>query len=156
MSLPFTIRRADLTNESERNFILKSWAGTIRRLEPYAAMEQDVFGFHHQAVQAVIKGAGVLVACNVDNPDHLYGFLVADEARDAPTVHFAYTVRTFRGNGIATALIRRAIPQFTKIETVYTQPAGRGVSGALRKKLRLKWNPFLLYQRADEAMHGIR
>src|SRR5690606_11409116 len=72
-------------------FIASGWLrsnkrGLYKKLEP-----RLYYYWHHKMIAALIPVSTVIVACDVDDPDHIFGFVCAQY--DAPpilTVHFVY------------------------------------------------------------------
>jgi GNAT superfamily N-acetyltransferase len=80
-----------------------------------------------------------LIAHDAEMTDHLFGFLVYEV--DQPAIHYIYVKRHYRGEGIARALIKRALPDFGVSATVST--AMIRPWPVLARKHKLVFNPFI-------------
>jgi hypothetical protein len=106
----YDIRRAVA---GDVGWILRSWLESYHdngldtrgaRLSEYRPMMQ-------MRMARLIPRSVVMVACDPDEPDHLWGFVVAERRGDMPIVHFAYVKQTRREHGLAALLVRRVFSE---------------------------------------------
>jgi hypothetical protein len=91
--------------------------------------------------RAILSKAGALIACDANDYDHIYGYMVAETIHEEPVVHWIYVKNTFRRNGIARILLSRINPDDKKLLATF----------CTARALELSPNiPFLF----DEAMLG--
>lgn len=138
MAAPIVLRPLQLKEPSEYNYVLKSWLSALRQnIAHFRHMDDEVFSVHRGAVISAIDRGSTLLACNPDNPNHIYGFVVFE--RDV--VHYIYVASLWRGNGIARALLARATggSPFS-----YTH-LGQRMNGRAMAKMKAKYNPYALY-----------
>ncbi|MFT3927447.1 MAG: hypothetical protein QM778_33245 [Myxococcales bacterium] len=88
-------------------FVLDSWAESFRRAN--RGMPTSAFHAWHRSLRERIlsRHPMVLVARDREDPAFLYGWLCA-EAREAFTLHYAYTKASFQGQGVAGLLLDTA------------------------------------------------
>lgn len=91
----------------DRAFVAKTWKETVQFSPVYkwmvSRMGTGVF-FHEMnpRVDSLIAEAQTVVAANPEDSDHILGWACAGQA----VLHFVYVRQSFRGNGLATAMVR--------------------------------------------------
>lgn len=143
--------------EGDHNAILNYWLKSLSR-SPFAmSMPKDVFFFEHQRV---IKKAleyckkDILVACDVEEPTHLYGPNVgkahsSEGLLSVDIIHFYFVKKIFRNLGIASALTKA----FLKHENKDVVITFKG-KDALLKGHAVQYNPYLLLNTAYMENHN--
>lgn len=85
--------------KSDINFIKASWLRSYRYGSLFAQgiTNEIYYLFHAQLIVRLLdRGASVLVACDINDPNVVFGFLVSEPG----VAHFAYVKRPFRRLGI--------------------------------------------------------
>lgn len=122
----------------DRGYVIKSWVLSLRNQFPFSEMCPDALSKYSKRVEALIDTADVLVAYDEKRPDLIYGFVCFENGKylgvDAPTLHYIYTRRKFRNNGIASILFQAA---FNKGDRITFTHLTKAVHYA---KLKEKWN----------------
>lgn len=138
-------------------FITNSWLRSnckrgYKHLEP-----QVYYQWHHRVLEALIPASNVIVACDVDDPDRLYGYGVAKY--DGPTliVHYLYVRDGWRRQGIGRSILRAWLERWTPGALVWTHSTElfEGFLNHLRKTGEMAvpgiHNPYLAFRQWAEA-----
>lgn len=130
---PEEIKALDLVlrpmNKLDENFILNSWLQSARKHPEFINISNQVYYKEYaKFIQKVIKN-GCTVLCNLQDPNSIYGYIVADQ--DNKLVHFIYIKYSFRKFGFAKKLFELIQPDFEA--TFYS------------KKNKHSYNPFKRY-----------
>jgi len=62
----------------------------------------------HELIAKILQRASCVVACNAEDPDQIFGYLVFEKQHDRPCIHYLYVKEKFRKLGIAHALAKEA------------------------------------------------
>lgn len=106
--------------QEDLNFILNSFLRSQRDIGDNALIAQDAYYSTAGAkakIVGILQHAEVLVACNPDDPDQIYGYCVYDRPA---TLHAVYCKQFMRGNGLATLLVEHCLPDFGSTPTKVT------------------------------------
>lgn len=103
-TLPFRIRPA--TSE-DVSFLFSSWLKSLRDsgVASRGISNTIFFEGQHKLIEKILQNASVHVACSVDNPAQLYGYIVAEKIEGIFVMHYIYVKHTFRRMGIGQALL---------------------------------------------------
>lgn len=131
----FKLREA---KNDDVHFILNSWLTSYRSSE--ICMSSPIY-FHHfkKIIVKILQRASVLVACNPEDEDHIYGYVVY-EPQDSLILHCILVKLTYRGEGVATALLDAIRHQDDAIVCTF---ANSDFFFKLNTKWRLTYNPWL-------------
>ena len=94
---PLPLDVIPLERKAHRNFALKSWVKTLRRLPNKRGIDPNwLCAAGESLIKALFASPRVvtLAAVNPDNHDHLYGFIVGEPERRV--LHFVYTKESLR------------------------------------------------------------
>ncbi len=112
---------------TDRGFVVTRWRSSLRKRSPYRDLDA---GFYHAAMGVIIDavlsdpGTDVLVASDVEDPDVVLGFVVADPYQRL--LHYMYTRTRLRGRGVASRLIDAAFSGTEPVTaTIATAPLRR-------------------------------
>lgn len=156
------IRIRDADPHRDLAFIMNCWMRTMRYGREFEMIPNDVFHTkYHRAVTDLLAKCSVRVAVDIEDPDMIYGFVVAQRTRGAVLlVHFAYTKDLYRGRGVASALLSKIIDDASPKEGYIT---GLGsmvwVGHYMENKFGYKYDPFLVNKYNNipmESNDGIR
>jgi len=129
--------------ESDTSFIYSSWLKSYRN-SPFAQhMVNDVYYDNYKlAIKEVLERptTQVIMACNVDDPDQIFGYVVLEAVGEAKLLHYVYVKYPNRKLGIAKTMLQVAIPEFGQEYTV-TSHASHNFS-KLANRFMLVYNPF--------------
>lgn len=66
-----------------------------------------------KTMQTILERAYTLVACNPEDEDQIYGFIVGEQfpfgLKKSPVIHFLYVKAVFRGHGVGNLLMRSTV-----------------------------------------------
>ena len=124
ISRDYTIRAVNIEDVP---FIYNSWLKSYRESPSVRNIPNGVYyNQHHRAIEGVFNGNSpiVLIACNPEYPDQIYGYVVADSeivGNDSfVAFHWVYCKHTFRGRKIGTALIEKVLSMCNPTSILYT------------------------------------
>jgi ribosomal protein S18 acetylase RimI-like enzyme len=105
---------------SDEHYILATWSKGILRECPFRWMSSHVWKKYHGLMEDLLRRAGVVVAANPEDEDHIVGYGIFTFHDVLPVLHWAYVKDKFRGRGIGRAIVREAIPNFGNQPFAYT------------------------------------
>lgn len=99
--------------EADLGFILNSWLKSYRDSAWAKAMPAGVYYAHHEVVAKLLllrasQAERAFVICDESDPEHLFGWIVANENAGGAVLHFVYVKSTYRGKGLARRLLSAA------------------------------------------------
>lgn len=133
--------------EDEMAFIYSGWLRSHR----YSRFAVDIpgpiyFDNHKKVVELLLSTGRIVVACNPDHPDQLFGFVCYQPTHGgAAVMHYLYVKQPFRRFGIATAMYRHVQvdachdPGMAVVATHLTEHGAM-----LRDKWGLVFNPYVI------------
>lgn len=151
MTLPFRLRppaNADLgfivstwlkgateAWEGARDTDVAAWATTGIKVGHIADLTRK---FTRDAVVSILQRpeCRVVVACDVEDDDVIYGYAVGEPAKRV--VHWAFTKFGFRGKGVGEAAMRSLMPDAATGVTLTYLPSG---FVAMQSKWPVRFNP---------------
>lgn len=97
---------------------------------------------HHEIISRILEAQGLhaFVACNPDDADSIFGYLIGEATTKGPVVHWLYIKHAFRGWQIAKALFGAFNPKSAPF--IYTHRTRN--SEHLLGDLEATFNPYLL------------
>lgn len=142
--LPLQIRPA--TNE-DISFIFNSWLKSYREKGTACRnVEQKIYYENqHRLIERLLEKiapeGGVRVACNVNDPTQLFGFICAERVEGVFVIHYIYVKHSMRRFGIGSALLNSFDhdPSVASAATHQTSASYR-----LEPKYRVIYHPYLL------------
>lgn len=124
-------------------FVFGTWTRWVRSYGRWLRLLPDRVFFnasrgYRAHVEQVVARSRVLVACDPDAPEVIFGYAVAEPPR---LLHMVYVRGDMRRRWrIGSDLARALIPKFGQEETVCTMD--RPAFDVFARKFRLKFNPF--------------
>lgn len=104
--IPIALREVAAPTDGERHLILNSWLKSFKRNEMVGQMfTETYFENYRPLVQIIIKASKTLFACNPEDPNQLYGFVVYRQLDDVTIISCVYVKHTFRKMGVARRLV---------------------------------------------------
>ncbi len=99
-ALPIHIRGALPTDES---IIYATWLNSLYCVEPFRRLPKDYFmAAHHALIQSLLTRSQVLIACDPNDPDQIYGYCVCSLGDGV--LHWIFTKKDFRRFKVAQRL----------------------------------------------------
>ncbi len=127
----------------DRNYILATLSKGLLLEAPYRWMVKPVWRKHHAQLEALIDRASVLVACNPEEPSHIFGYLISEEDPVGPIVHYVYVKDLYRCTGIARRLLAHGVPSLGKKKVHFTHKT-KIMTERTCKKYNAVYDPYLL------------
>lgn len=90
-------------------FVYNSWLKSYRDSPMVKSIPNTIYyAEHHKVIENLLKQTNCLaaVACNPEDANQIYGYIVGEMIEKALCVHWVYCKHPFRGNGIAKALFQ--------------------------------------------------
>ena len=90
--------------------IMDAWLAETRHSAFAKFIDSRIYrAGHHKLLERILKRSKVLIACNPEDPSHVFGFFVFEES---PTVycHWLYIKQAYRGQGLAREMLRFVVP----------------------------------------------
>jgi len=138
---------ARTAGEADLPFIYSSWLKSYRNSNFAKPISNDVYyENHHDIIEDLLASSQVILACNVNDPAQIMGYVVASKINGILTYHYLYVKHTYRRLGIGKLL-------FNVFEQP-DQPACYTHETATAKKLapryNLIYNPYLIVINSKE------
>ena len=109
----------------ETGFVLDSWSRAVAR-DPIWRVEVGRRGvartpippslslyYHDIILKKILTNCTLLVACDPEDPDVIWGYVAFDGNGPSPVLHFVYVKGAFRRMGIGTRLLSEALQDWT-------------------------------------------
>jgi GNAT superfamily N-acetyltransferase len=121
LQLPTRIREADL---GDLAFVLDTIARSLRNSPAYKECSNDVFysGFR-QYIEPAVMSSPILVACNPECEDQIYGYISYQQESNSPMLNYVYVKQVYRGMGIGTKLMAAVCAPSDVLRYKFTTPA---------------------------------
>ena len=141
------LRFRPLKNE-DRDFIYHSWLKPYKLSRFAKQIPHDLFYKHHTPiVHDIVDNEEIIIACNVDDFDHIYGYLVGEYVYKGACIHWIYVKGSFKKFGIATSLIKQFLdPLKEKDFQLYYSHRTKNAS-YITNKLPMSYNPYYWIRR---------
>jgi hypothetical protein len=140
MELPVRIRAA---NQEDIPFVFNSWLKGYKNSKFAQVIDNNIFFHeHHKVIEKLIKHYDVLIACAVDDPSQIYGFICAGYTDGIFTLHYLYIKHTFRNMGIG-KLLFNSFNHDTSTAGLFTHYVYS--SQKLSEKFNMVYHPYLVY-----------
>ena len=116
MSLPVAIRASVPSDEPA---IYAHWINCLANQRPFSKLDTNWFSAaQHALVERLLSRCRVLVACDPEDANQLYGFVVVGWRQRV--LYWVYVKLDFRRGAVATRLMRKAFENLGEIPIEYT------------------------------------
>lgn len=96
-------------NDEDMPFVFDTWLKSYKKAAHQYLDWNNYVTPQLKVINALIaRGAQILVACNPDSPEHIFGYIVFEHINSLPIIHWIYTKFPFRRQGVAKSLITQA------------------------------------------------
>lgn len=146
-SLRITIREYQ---SDDTAFIFSSWLRSFKTSFFAKDIANKVYFWHqHKLIENIVsEGGKILVACDPEDTSVVYGWIVYSHLsrHGLPCLHYIYVKQSFRGLGMAKALVKAA-----KIDTSKMSVCSHitGLGKTLAEKYNFLYNPYIIYPLYD-------
>jgi predicted GNAT family acetyltransferase len=138
------------------NFVVNSWLNSSHELFPARKINKKYYNKMQTPLFASIIGtSNILVACNSEDPNHIFGYVVFERLGNEVIVHFIYVKKELRTFGIARQMIESGIPEWGKQAIAITSMPNlqKTTEDEERVDVMRKWNlvydPYILNRRVN-------
>lgn len=105
----------------DESFISNSWLKSFRG----SPINKDIparvyYYFQHKVLEKLVNRSEVIVACNSDNSDEIFGYICAEVLDEVNVIHYIYVKEAYRGYGIANQLVDKVMRMFGERPVCYT------------------------------------
>ena len=129
--------------EDDLAFIFNSWLKSYRFSHFGEKITNTIyFSDHHKVIEAILDKSNVLMACSIDDPSQLYGYVVTGLEDGFLVLHFIYVKHTFRNMGIGKTLLD-AVGHSSDKAAVYTHHTR--MADKLAAKYNFVYHPYLMF-----------
>lgn len=149
--VPMTIRPM---KPSDYNFIYSSWLTSYKRSTSHH-LGFDIFCDNHKKIIETLlaKGSG-LVACDDEDPEHMYGYVIYDPrySKGLAVAHYILVKKNFQSLGIGRSLwvaMLEACRHISSVPVVATHATDDAIG--LKKVHNWIYNPYILMEYKNEA-----
>lgn len=148
--IPMAIR---LLKPSDHNFIYSSWLNSYKRSTSHHLGFHLFCDNHKKIIESLLDRGDGFVACDEEDPDHLYGYIIFEKKHDpgfqrgTAVAHYCLVKKNFQGFGIGSKLweaMLEAARHFTGVPVMATHATDDGIS--LKKVHNWIFNPYLLME----------
>lgn len=128
-------------NEEDVPFIFNSWLKSYRNSFFARDIHSTVYySEHHKVLEKIIKNNSVLVACNPEESNQIYGYIISGKVQNVIVVHYVYVKQPYRNLGIA-KLLGAAVGHDKEVPGFHTHTTRLGRDLAI--KFNLIYSPYL-------------
>lgn len=121
--------------EQDVPFVISSWLKSYRQSNSASSMEGDTyFSTHGKAIKHLLPYFRSAIACDPDNIQDIYGYIVYHESVSVPIIHYIYVKKHFRTMKIATRLLDIALDGSKEFITTHATEKGRELFESTKKK----------------------
>lgn len=128
------------------DFITSTWLNSVYTIESRDMKKHVFFENHNRMVKERLPFMKCLVACNPEDEDQIYGYIVYNSPS---TLHFGYTKSYYRRFRVFTRLLSEAGIQ-APITVTHKAPAFKVLEG----KYSFIFNPYLFIEVKNESSQG--
>lgn len=138
-------------NDTDRNLILSSILKSYRISVFSQDIPNEVYYIEHEArLKKVLSKSNVVILCNSQQQNIIYGFVVFEEFSNYRVVHALYIKKSFRNFRLAAAIYEQILKGKTLFYThnfVTIDGKGKRVNTGqiLAKKVNAIYNPYLFF-----------
>ena len=139
-------------------FLLNSWLNCHRHSYHVRGVDGPVYyEGQRRIVEALLKRALVMVACDKVDPDTIFGWCCSEVVNQDLVVHFVYIRSAFQDHGLGTLLVQEVLsmePNTERLVYTHQTKAGRSWADKMAERapegpdgqLKVVYDPFLLYR----------
>jgi GNAT superfamily N-acetyltransferase len=124
---------------TDLNFIINSFLRSLRGYPGLKSMPNELYYYEQtKKLDGLIRASKVLVSCNPEIPDQIYGYVIGVPNKET---HFVYVKFTYRKFGLARKLMEALHPQLYNKTLVATHTCRNWEE--VSAKFRHIHNPFV-------------
>lgn len=131
--------------KEDTNFIYATWLNSYYYGSRFAEhlTKEVYYEYHQEIIRRIIEGhkTDILVACSLDDPNTIFGYMVIEHMTGKPIIHYMYVKGPFQGFGISSKLLSESR---LKLSDCYFTHWTRDCSWLIDKYPELVYNPYLI------------
>lgn len=133
--------------EQDQNFIYNSWLKSLR--QSLSLVDKSIYFIEQKKIIATaVRDSTVLVSCNPDYLDQIFGYIVYDDSPLAyTTIHYVYVKHPYRRYGIGSELVSLVEPTSVPFVASHWTRCFEFIS----ESWNLVFNPYILLRSTNEA-----
>lgn len=131
-----------LAEAKDFDFIYATWLRSYRFSSQFAKKisNEVYFHWHHLVIDRIKeRGGEFLIACPLDEPGVILGFMCTESVQDVKNVHFIYVKKQFRKMGVADALVDASRVDLDKVRFTHWTT---DVDWMIKKFPKLTYDPY--------------
>lgn len=126
-------------------FVFNSWLKSYRESPQVACIPNTVYyDKFHATIEQVMNDSAILVACSPEDPNLLYGYVVAELKDETLIFHWVYVKHPFRNFGLAKEM-EKEILTISHKNVAYTTRTR--ITDSLVKNRNYTYDPFYLWSK---------
>ena len=123
-------------------FIFSSWLKSYRFSDlPKSVSKTIYFKEHHKIIEDLLSSSTTILACDVIDPNNIFGYITVAKINEIFTVHYIYVKHTYRRFGLGRLLLN-VFEHNTGGKMVYTHETP--IAKKLGVKYNFEYNPYLM------------
>lgn len=138
-------------DNADVGFIFNSWLKSFRESPTVRRVPNSVYyENHHSLIDTILASSRsqLLVACNPEDANEIYGYVVAEYFEERTVVHWVYCKQKFRQKGVARQLMGKILEGAEEglpiFYTHYTKAVDREIHN---KAGAIIYDPYILWLR---------
>jgi GNAT superfamily N-acetyltransferase len=126
-NLPIDFRSGTLGDHA---FVFSSWLKSYRKgaWGECHPLPERYFKLEHDVIERIMRNCEVMIACDPEDAEHLFGYIVFRRQADFITIDWVYVKKPFRKLGIAARLIEFAVKKNTVTEVSHLTESGEYIT----------------------------
>lgn len=131
-------------------YITSTWMNSFRSNNKFASsiLHRIYSSEHNSIINKILNSARVLIACDPEDEDHIFGYVVYSSIQsiDLDIFHYVYIKAPFQKKGIARALIETAKESSKAVYTQKNEKASWIADKLLHNYENVNYNPYLFFK----------
>jgi ribosomal protein S18 acetylase RimI-like enzyme len=126
----------------DTNFLYNSWLKSFR--ESINCIENEIFFKNHtKLLDKILKVSEVFIACNPEDEDQIFGYVVRQKLGEISIIHYIYVKHTYRRLGFGNMMMDlfKAGQDIPHVTTHHTR-----MMDVVGEKWNLVFDPYLLLE----------
>lgn len=135
--------------ENDIHFIFSSWLKSFRGSNFSKNISNTLyFDQQHKLIEHLLATAHVVIACNKEDPEQIFGYMVGGFVGNLFVVHYIYVKHPYRRLGVGNLLLN-SMDHSKATAHCYTHDTP--TASRLAAKFGLVYHPYLLFGIVNEA-----
>lgn len=135
---------------SDIPYITSTWMNSFRTNSKFAAgiLHRIYSSEHNSIINKVLNKSKVIIACDKDDEDHIFGYMVYEntEAIDLDIFHYIYIKAPFQKKSVALNMISDVKKGNNAVYTHKNEKASWIATKLLKDYENINYNPYLFFK----------